>query len=55
MADIIMVVNKTQLGLTDLDETVPPFKEGGFKALKPSLHLSPISSTEGHVPAQHGA
>ena len=53
---------KTQLGLADLDETVPSFKEDGFKALKPSLHLTPISSTGGtvtcllsNVPAQHGA
>ena len=46
---------KTQLGLAGLDETMPSFKEGGFKALKASLHLSPISSTGGHVPAQHGA
>ena len=46
---------KTQLGLADLDETMPSFKEGGFKALKFSLHLSPILSTEGNVPAQLGA
>ena len=41
--------------LADLDETMPSFKERGFKALKAPLHLSPISPTGGHVPAQHGA
>ena len=40
---------KTQLGLADLDETVPSFKEDGFKALKPPLHLAPTSSTGGKV------
>ena len=43
---------KTQLGLADLDETMSSLKEDGFKALKFFLHLDPVSSTEGNVPAQ---
>ena len=43
---------RTQLGLADLDETMSSFKEDGFKALKFFLHLDPVSSTEGDVPAQ---
>ena len=32
---------RTQLGLADLDETISPFKEDGFKALKFFVHLDP--------------
>ena len=43
---------RTQLELADLDETMSSFTKDGSKALKFFLHLDPVSSTEGEVPAQ---